>query len=110
MSAAGGLAVVGIGSMVLDRIARVPRILGADEKGIVRDTDSGPVRECVGGVVLNHLGWAAALGLPVGIFGKQADDAEGRFLRSAMDRLGIARHIALDPEQARRADVLARAP
>lgn len=96
MSASGDLAVVGLGSMVLDRIVRVPRILAADEKGIVRDTDTGPVRECVGGVVLNHLGWAAALGLPVGIFGKQADDAEGRFLRGAMDRLGIARHITLD--------------
>jgi arabinose-5-phosphate isomerase len=96
MSAARDLAAVGIGSMVLDRIVRVPRILGADEKGIVRAGEAGPVQECVGGVVLNHLGWAAALGLPVGIFGKQADDAEGRFLRGAMDRLGIARHITLD--------------
>lgn len=96
MSALGDLAAVGIGSMVLDRIVRVPRILGADEKGIVHDTGSGPVRDCVGGVVLNHLGWAAALGLPVGIFGTQADDAEGRFLRAAMDRLGIERHIGLD--------------
>jgi arabinose-5-phosphate isomerase len=82
--------------MVLDRIVRVPRILAADEKGIVRDPAGSGVGEFVGGVVLNHLGWAAALGLRCGIFGRQADDAEGRFLRAAMDGLGIARDIALD--------------
>ena len=97
MTAAAPLAVIGIGSMVVDRIVRVPRILGADEKAIVRPQAGGAAaREFVGGVVLNHLGWAAALGLRCGIFGKQADDPEGRFLRAAMDRLGIARHITLD--------------
>jgi arabinose-5-phosphate isomerase len=96
MSAAA-LDVVGFGSMVADRIVRVPRILGADQKGIVRGEPSGRgFRDCVGGVVLNHLGWAAALGLRCGAFGKQADDAAGRFLRAAMDGLGIARHITLD--------------
>jgi arabinose-5-phosphate isomerase len=96
MSAAA-LDVVGIGSMVADRIVRVPRILGPDQKGIVRaEPACAPVRECVGGVVLNHLGWAAALGLRCGVFGKQADDPPGRFLRAAMDGLGIARDIHLD--------------
>jgi arabinose-5-phosphate isomerase len=91
------LAVAGIGSMVVDRIRRVRRILGADQKASVQPFDSGaPVQAFVGGVVLNHLGWAAALGLRAGIFGKQADDPEGRFLRAAMDRLGIARDLVLD--------------
>jgi arabinose-5-phosphate isomerase len=90
------LDVVGVGSMVADRIVRVPRILGADQKGIVRGGPGGGARECVGGVVLNHLGWAAALGLRCGVFGKQADDTAGRFLRGAMDALGIARQITLD--------------
>jgi arabinose-5-phosphate isomerase len=91
------LDVVGIGSMVVDRVHRAPRILGGDQKGILRDVDDvGPVRAYVGGVVLNHLGWAAALGLRTGITGRQADDANGRFLRDAMDRAGIARDIALD--------------
>ena len=54
------------------------------------------MRAYVGGVVLNHLGWAAALGLRAGIFGKQADDEAGRFLRAAMDALGIEHQLVLD--------------
>jgi sugar/nucleoside kinase (ribokinase family) len=80
--------------MVVDRVHRAPRILGSDEKGILRDVGHGaPVRTYVGGVVLNHLGWAAALGLQTGIFGRQADDEGGRFLRAAMDRFGIERDL-----------------
>ncbi len=91
------LDVVGIGSMVVDRIVRVPRVLGADQKGIVRaHPDGATMHEFIGGVTLNHLGWAATLGLRCGIFGHQADDAEGRLLREAMDFLGIERHILLD--------------
>ena len=56
-------------------------------------------------MVLNHLGWAAVLGLPTGIFGKQADDEGGRFLRGAMDRLGIAREIVLDGSASSSADI-----
>ena len=33
------LDVVGIGSMVVDRVHRAPRILAGDEKGILRDVD-----------------------------------------------------------------------
>ena len=78
------LDVVGIGSMVVDRVHRSPRLLGSDEKGILRAMNGGgPVETHVGGVVLNHLGWAAALGLNTGIFGRQADDDDGRFLRAA---------------------------
>ncbi len=91
------LALAGIGSMVVDRVHRAPRLLGADQKGILRDVEgAGPVRRFVGGVTLNHLGWAAALGLPTGIFGRQAPDENGRFLRAAMDRLGIERNLVLD--------------
>ena len=95
----------GIGSMVVDRLHRVPRILGADEKGILRGSAAGVREVRVGGVVLNHLGWAAALGLPTGIFGKQADDEGGRFLRAAMDRLGIEREIVLDGSASSSADI-----
>lgn len=91
------LDVVGVGSMVVDRVHRSPRLLGSDEKGILRAMNGGAATEThVGGVVLNHLGWAAALGLKTGIFGRQADDENGRFLRAAMDRFGIARNIELD--------------
>lgn len=91
------LDVVGLGSMVVDRVYRCPRILGEDEKGILRHVGNGAtVRRCIGGVVLNHLGWAAVLGLRAGIFGRQADDEDGRTLRAAMDHMGIERDIVLD--------------
>ncbi|MCH2172574.1 carbohydrate kinase family protein [Myxococcota bacterium] len=86
----GTLDVAGIGSMVVDRVHRTPRILGGDAKGMLHELPgAGAVQRHVGGVVLNHLGWAAALGARVGIFGRQGDDEDGRFLQAAMDRLGI---------------------
>jgi arabinose-5-phosphate isomerase len=97
MSVSRSLDVVGIGSMVVDRVHRTPRLLGSEQKCILRAMDGGaPAEIHVGGVVLNHLGWASALGLRAGIFGRQADDEDGRFLRDAMDRSGIARNILLD--------------
>jgi arabinose-5-phosphate isomerase len=91
------LDVVGIGSMVVDRVHLAPRIVGADEKILLRDVPGGgPVGTFVGGVVLNHLGWAAALGLRAGVFGRQGHDANGRFLRAAMDRLGIERQLVIE--------------
>jgi ribokinase len=83
--------------MVLDRVHRSARILGGDEKGMLRDVDGeGPVRDYVGGVILNQLGWAAALGLRTGICGRQADDEAGRFLRAAMHAVGIEVHLAIE--------------
>jgi len=91
------LDVVGIGSMVLDRVHRIGRILAAGEKGLLAPfPDRGPLEEHVGGVVLNQLGWAATLGLRAGIVGRQAADAAGATLRAAMDRAGIERNIDLD--------------
>ncbi len=91
------LDVVGLGSMVVDRVHRVSRMLGVDEKGVLAGVDgASPVRAYVGGVVLNHLGWAAALGLRTGICGMQANDENGRFLRAAMDGAGIQRELVLD--------------
>src|SRR5262245_1383032 len=81
--------------MVVDRMHRAPRAIGAAEKVLLRDLGGGPVQTRVGGVVLNHLGWAAALGLRTGIFGLGADDENGRLLRAAMERLGIAHEIDL---------------
>ncbi len=86
----------GIGSMVVDAIHLVPRILHADEKLLLQsDADGHTVQRLVGGVALNHLGWARILGLRVAVFGKQAEDADGRFLRDGMDRLGIERRLDL---------------
>ena len=92
--------------MVVDRVHRAPRLLGAEQKGILRGVEPGAaVRRHVGGVVLNHLGWAATLGLRVGIFGRQAPDADGNFLRAAMDRAGIEYDIALDGSSSSLAEI-----
>ena len=40
MSAAP-LDLVGIGSMVVDRVHRAPRLLGAEQKGILREVEPG---------------------------------------------------------------------
>jgi sugar/nucleoside kinase (ribokinase family)/D-arabinose 5-phosphate isomerase GutQ len=88
---------VGIGSMVVDMIYRTPRIIGSEEKISLQRYPSGEaVRKLVGGVALNHLSWASLLGLRVGIFGRQADDDHGRFLRDGMDRYHLDKQITLD--------------
>ena len=88
---------VGIGSMVVDMIYRTPRIIGSEEKISLQRYPSGEaVRRLVGGVALNHLSWASLLGLRVGIFGRQADDDHGRFLRDGMDRYHLDKQITLD--------------
>jgi arabinose-5-phosphate isomerase len=86
---------VGIGSMVVDTICTVPRIIGADEKIALRAGADGAARSFVGGVMLNQLGWARLFGLRVAIFGKQADDPNGRALRAGMRRLGIEARLDL---------------
>lgn len=88
---------MGLGSMVVDRLHRAARIVGPDEKGaLLRLAEGGSVATFIGGVILNQLGWASALGLRTGIFGKQGDDEPGRVLRAAMDRAGIEHHLTLD--------------
>ena len=88
--------IAGTGSMVVDAIHMTPRVIGSDQKILLRTGEDGQVvRRLVGGVTLNHLGWARILGLRVAIFGKQADDANGRFLRAGMRRLGIEPQLDL---------------
>ena len=98
--------------MVVDRMHRTRRILGANEKGLLEpigasdgasggDAKSGstrqggPVQSCIGGLMLNQLGWAALFGLQVGIFGRQADDEAGRILRAAMEAHEIVTDLDL---------------
>jgi len=94
------LDLVGIGSMVLDRMHRTRRVLGANEKGLLDPVDGasgegGPVQICIGGLMLNQLGWAALFGARTGLFGRQANDEAGRTLRAAMKRHGIETHLDL---------------
>ena len=91
------LDVVGCGSMVVDLFYRTPRIIRADEKVILDANGVVAIEQAsVGGVVLNHLGWARVLGLETGIFGKMGDDRNGEFLRDGMESLGIRHHLTLD--------------
>jgi sugar/nucleoside kinase (ribokinase family)/D-arabinose 5-phosphate isomerase GutQ len=89
---------VGCGSMVVDQFIRTPRIISAEEKILLDSGRNGapPEPPAVGGVVLNHLGWARVLGLDVGIFGKMGDDRYGEILRGGMNALGIRHHLTLD--------------
>jgi len=92
------LDVAGCGSMVVDLFYRTPRFVHAEEK-IALDAhhDDGRMeRAAVGGLVLNHLGWARVLGLEVGVFGKIGADRNGEFLRRGMDQLGIRHHLTTD--------------
>ena len=98
--------VSGIGSMVVDAIHRVPRFGGPDQKVLVQpDADGASVRRYVGGVTLNHLGWARLFGLRVAVFGKQADDPDGRFLRAGMRRIGIEPRLDLSGSESSFASV-----
>jgi len=99
--------IVGSGSMVVDRIVRARRILGPEEKAELQVEPGGAaIAERVGGVTLNHLGWARILGMRTAIFGKQADDPEGRLLRQGMERLGIEHRIDLSGSASSLAQVI----
>ena len=92
------LDVAGCGSMVVDLFYRTPRIIGGEEKIVLQahGPDASMERALVGGLTLNHLGWARVLGLETGIFGKMGDDRHGELLREGMDRLGIRHHLTFD--------------
>ncbi len=95
------LDLVGIGSVVLDRIFRADGILGAEAKGMVRECT-----EVVGGVTLNHLAWARVLGLETGLFGRQGADAPGEQIRAYLDTLGMDRsHLRTDGEGSSTANI-----
>lgn len=92
----GELELVGIGSMVLDRIHLTRRLLAPGQKGLLDAAPSGgTVETCIGGVLLNQLGWASLFGIRTGLFGRQADDDIGRALRTAMKRAGIETNLDL---------------
>ena len=83
------LGVLGLGSNVVDRFYRV---CGADglkpicgQKGYFASEG-----EVVGGVTLNHLSWAAALGVPTALAALQGEDEAGRMIRAAMDEHGVS--------------------
>lgn len=55
----------------------------------------------VGGVTLNHLSWARALGVPTGLLAFQGADANGDLVRTTMAELGVsAEFVRVSPAYA----------
>jgi arabinose-5-phosphate isomerase len=91
------LDVAGCGSMVVDVFYRAPRVIASDEKILLEPHRGGEFeRRQIGGVALNHLGWARVMGLRVGVFGKMGPDSNGAFLRKGVEEFGIETHLTLD--------------
>ncbi len=91
-------ALVGIGGNNIDVVYRVDRVAGQEMKTSILPQKGrrAPVL-LVGGVTLNHVGWASVLGASTGLIAKQAKDRYGDILRQAMDRLSVDRsHVSLD--------------
>ena len=44
----------------------------------------------IGGVTLNHLGWAALGGVRAGLLALQGDDDLGRLVRRDLQQMGVA--------------------
>ena len=80
---------LGLGSNVVDRFYRVRGAGGlapiVGQKGYFASEG-----EVVGGVTLNHLSWAAALGVPTGLAALQGEDEAGRMIREAMKQHGMS--------------------
>ena len=76
-SGGGSGVVLGCGSNVVDVISRVRALPQAGEKGYFADPEVLVSAQIVGGVTLNHLAWASALGVPTGLFALQGAAANG---------------------------------
>lgn len=83
-------AVVGCGSNVVDVFFRVKAMPKAGMKGYFADPRKAVEDTVVGGVTLNHLGWAQVLGVPTALLALQGSDANGMLIRAAMEDLGVS--------------------
>ena len=82
---------VGIGTVVVDRVRRTRGFAEPGQKRVTRRPELFP-----GGVVLNHLAWAAVMGLKPGLLARLGHDEGGRYLRREMPRFGIATDWLVD--------------
>lgn len=78
-------ALLGFGAAVLDDITPVASFLSADAK----QKTLAPGSSHAGGVILNQLAWARALGLSSGLVGGSGSGERAAQLRQACRRLGI---------------------
>jgi D-arabinose 5-phosphate isomerase GutQ/sugar/nucleoside kinase (ribokinase family)/dihydrodipicolinate synthase/N-acetylneuraminate lyase len=84
-TASAQVALVGFGAAVVDEIIPVAALLGPDTK----QKTLGPSTRHAGGVVLNQLAWARALGLSSGIAGLSGSDEGAAYLRQEAAQLGV---------------------
>ena len=82
--------VLGCGSNVVDQFFMVEAVPKVGEKGFFRSPNKIHEKSVVGGVTLNHLSWAALLGVPTGLLALQGGDVPGRLIRRSMKKLGIS--------------------
>lgn len=85
---------VGIGTVVVDRVRRTRGFAEPGQKRVTRRPEVFP-----GGVVLNHLAWAAAMGLKPGLLARLGRDEGGCYLRREMPRFGIATDWLVDAQE-----------
>ena len=80
---------LGLGSNVVDYIYSVESLPKEGMKGFFTRGVSIPQAKKAGGVILNHLAWAAQHGVPCGLLGLQGKDEEGKFLREFLRRVHV---------------------
>lgn len=76
--------VIGFGALNWDRLLKVPRIASGDEEHIVLEQTCAP-----GGSAANTIYGLAKLGFRTGFVGALGDDAEGREMLIAFDKIGV---------------------
>jgi sugar/nucleoside kinase (ribokinase family) len=88
-AANGRRLVLGSGSNVMDCFFNVRKLPQPGDKQYFSDEkfQSGSV---VGGVTLNHLAWARALGAPTGLMALQGTDANGVAVRDKLKAMGVS--------------------
>ena len=90
--------IVGCGSNVIDLYYPLAAIPKAGTKGYFANRLVPLAASPAGGVTLNHLAWAAALGAPTGLMALQGEDEYGATIRRVMDELGVStEHVHVDP-------------
>jgi len=80
--------VLGCGSNVVDKFYPIRRWPKEGTKGYFLDESICSAR-VVGGVTLNHLVWARALGTPTGLLALQGTDENGVAIRQTLDDVGV---------------------
>lgn len=89
--------IVGCGSNVVDLYYPLAALPKPGTKGFFSDRVNPLADVVAGGVTLNHLAWAAALGAPTSLLALQGTDAYGETIRSVMGELGVGtEHIQVD--------------